>query len=193
MKPNKKIDHPIHPILNDRWSPRSFSPKEIPSQELMSLLEAARWAPSAFNEQPWRFIYGYRGTEAFENLHQSLVTGNQSWTDKAAVLMLSFTKDSFDRNQKPNGHARHDLGLAVMSLSVEAGSRGIFVHQMAGIETDAIIERFSIPEGYTPTTAIALGYLADEENMSEEEKAAEFKVQSRIPIEAFAAEGKFVK
>ena len=193
MSKEKQVDHPIHPLLSDRWSPRLFSERQVSRNDLLSILEAARWAPSAFNEQPWRFIYGFKGSPEFDVIHSCLKEGNQSWTKDASVLILTFSKDFFDRNQKPNNIAKHDLGLAAMSMVIEAQSKNIFTHQMAGIEADKIIVEYKIPEGFTPFTGIALGYLAAAESLNEEQKKSEYKVQSRNPIPSFAGEGNFIK
>ena len=153
---------PIHELLQRRFSPRAFEDRSVPKEAIHSLLEAARWAASSFNEQPWRFIVATKDDPAdFEKLLGCLVPGNQDWAKSAPVLMLSATKLTFTRNDKPNRHAYHDVGLAVSQLIVQATSLGLHVHQMAGFDVDQARQTFGIPEGFDPVAAIAIGYSAE--------------------------------
>jgi len=128
-------DHSIHPLLASRWSPRAFEDREISAGALNSMLEAARWAPSCFNEQPWRFIVARRRDgEEFERMLGCLVEVNQSWAKHAQVLMITVARMTFEHNGKPNRHAYHDLGLAVGNLSAQATELGVSLHQMAGFD-----------------------------------------------------------
>lgn len=152
-------DHPIQTLIGRRWSPYGYDPRPLQREDLRSLFEAARWAPSAFNEQPWRYIVAERGnTAAFERLLSCLVEGNQVWAKNASVLALGVTKTTFARNGKPNRHAAHDLGLATAGLIVEATARGLLVHQMGGILPEKARELYGIPEDFEPLTGIAIGY-----------------------------------
>lgn len=152
-------DHPIHPLLAERWSPRTFADRPVDDADLLALLEAARWAPSCFNEQPWAFLVARREDgDAFERMAACLTPGNRRWAPGAAVLVISLAKKRFDRNEKPNRHAFHDVGLAAMSLTVEATARGLHVHQMAGIDRERIVETYGVPEGWEPVAGIALGH-----------------------------------
>ena len=154
---------PIHELLLRRFSPRSFEDRSVPKETIRSFLEAARWAASSFNEQPWRFIVATKDDPAdFEKLLGCLVPGNQDWAKSAPVLMLSATKLTFTRNDKPNRHAYHDVGLAVSQLIAQATALGLYVHQMAGFKVDKARQTYGIPEGFDPVAAIAIGYSAEE-------------------------------
>ncbi len=152
-------DHPIHELIKNRWSPYKFSDRLVPREELLSLLEAARWAPSSYNEQPWRFIIAPREqTQEFKKLLSCLVQANQEWAKNASVLVLGITHLTFDRTGKENKAAIHDLGAAVSHLSFEATTRGISVHQMIGIEPQKAMQVYTIPEDYEVLIAFAIGY-----------------------------------
>lgn len=154
-----QTDHPIEPNLARRWSPYVFSSREVAPEILLSLFEAARWAPSSFNEQPWRFLVATRDQpEAFGQLLNCLTPGNQTWAQKAPVLVITLIKKTFSRNDRPNRTAQHDLGLAVGNLSAEATARGLAVHQMAGVDLEAARRTGAVPDGYEPVTAFAIGY-----------------------------------
>jgi nitroreductase len=157
-----KTDHPIHELLRKRWSPYAFSDRKVSREDLRSLFEAARWAASSYNEQPWRYILATKDEpQAFERLLSCLVEGNQAWARNVPVLALGVVSHRFKLNDKPNRAAVHDLGLAAGNLCVEATARGLYVHQMIGILPDKAREAYSIPEGYEAYTALAIGYLGD--------------------------------
>ena len=150
---------PIHELLQERYSPRAFTEQGVSKETIQSLLEAARWAPSSFNEQPWRFFVATKeNPDEFDQLLACLVPGNQDWAKSAPVLMLSVAKLTFSRNNKPNRHALHDVGLAVSQLIAQATATGIRAHQMAGFDVDKARASFGIPEGFEPVAAIAIGY-----------------------------------
>jgi nitroreductase len=127
-------DYPIHEPLAERWSPYAFADRRVPAAEVRSLFEAARWAPSSYNEQPWRYLVATKDDpEPFQRLLSCLVEGNQIWAQAAPVLALGVVSLRFARNAQDNRAAVHDLGLAAGNLLVEATVRGLFVHQMIGI------------------------------------------------------------
>ena len=139
-------DHPIHELLAKRWSPYAFADRPVSDDDLRSLFEAARWAASSYNEQPWRYIVATKADpEEFERLLSCLVEGNQAWAKAAPVLALGCTSLNFALNGKPNAAAQHDLGLASASLTLEATARGLFVHQMIGILPDRVRELYASP------------------------------------------------
>ena len=145
------------------------------------LFEAAGKAASAFNEQPWRFVYALQqDTEDFKTIHECLAEGNQEWTKKAPALLITVISKNYAKNGNPNSVAKHDLGLAVGNLSVQAQSMGIYLHQMAGIIPQNAINKLNIPDGYEPVTAIALGYYEGESGVKE-----------RKPINEIAFKGKW--
>lgn len=154
-----KTDYPVHELIAKRWSPYVYDQRLVPTSDLCSLLEAARLAPSSYNEQPYRFVVAtHDKADDFARLLSCLVEGNQVWAKNAPVLMLCVVARNFQKNGKPNPAAEHDLGLAMGSLTFEATARGLFVHQMIGIERDKSREAYSIPAGFDPLTAAAIGY-----------------------------------
>jgi nitroreductase len=161
-------DHPIHELIAKRWSPYGFADRTVSDDDVRSLFEAARWAASSYNEQPWRYIVATRAdAEGFGRLLSCLVEPNQAWAQAAAVLALGCTNLNFARNGQPNAAAVHDLGLASASLTLEATARGLSVHQMIGILPDRARELYEIPAGVQPLTALAIGYAAAPESLPE--------------------------
>lgn len=146
-------------LIKERFSPYEFTDQPIEEADLRTLLSAAGKAASAFNEQPWRFVYALQqDQEEFKALHECLVEGNKSWTEKVPALLITVISETYAKNGNKNTVALHDLGLAVGNLTVQASAMGIHLHQMAGIIPQNAIEKLKIPEGYRPVTAIALGY-----------------------------------
>lgn len=149
----------INELMKRRWSPRAFQEgRAVEREKILTMLEAARWAPSCFNDQP-RFFLVFDGTdaEALERARGCLVEGN-AWALKAPVLMLSVARDTFEQNGKPNRWAQHDTGLATENLLLEAVELGLAAHPMAGYDADRARREFAIPEGHTPIAMIAIGY-----------------------------------
>jgi nitroreductase len=185
-------DYPIEEILRRRWSPRAFSDRNVEAEKLLSLFEAARWAPSSFNEQPWSFIFATKEAPAeHAQLLNCLTERNQQWATLAPVLMVSVAKLNFEKTGKPNRHAFHDVGLAVGNLLVEATALGLFVHQMAGFSVDKVREAYHVPEGFEPVAAIAIGYPAEPEILPETFREMETGPRKRKPIRSFVFEGKW--
>ena len=163
-------DHPILPVLADRWSPYSFEPRPVERKKLLSCLEASRWAASSFNEQPWSFIVSPRDDQQrFKVMLGCLVEANRAWAQNAGVLIISVCRRTFTRNSKPNRVAEHDVALAVANLTVQATSLGLYVHQMAGIEIQKTRHTYLVPDGYDPVTGIALGYAAQTSDDADDE------------------------
>jgi len=162
MIKSAKPAEPVHEFVAERWSPYAFADRDVSAENLSSLFEAARWAPSSYNEQPWSYIVATRqqGGE-FERLLSCLVEGNQLWAKAAPVLALGVATLNFKRNDKPNQAAVHDLGLATGTLVLEATARGLCVHQMIGIQPDRARELYEIPDGSEAVTGIAIGYAGD--------------------------------
>jgi nitroreductase len=179
-------DHPIHELLKRRWSPYSFLARAVPDDLLRSLFEAARWAPSSYNEQPWSYIVAKSSDgEAFERLLSCLVEGNRVWARAAPVLALGCTRLTFAANGQPNAAAVHDLGQASCSLTLEASARGLFVHQMIGILPDRVRELYRVPEGVQPLTALAIGYLGDPGELPENLQNRDLAARTRKPLREF--------
>ena len=161
MLPEKpaQTEFRIHDLIRRRWSPRAFADRPVEPEKLGSLLEAARWAASSNNEQPWRFILATRERpEDFARLLGCLKESNQAWARLAPVLMLSVARLTFADDDDPNRHAFYDVGQAVATMAIEATALGLVIHQMAGFFPDKARALFEIPDGFEPATAIAIGY-----------------------------------
>ena len=185
-----KTDYPIHELLQKRWSPRAFADTPVEPDKLKRLLEAARWAPSSNNEQPWHYIVATKDEpEEFGRLLACLVEKNQSWAKAAPVLMLSVASTVFARNGKPNRHALHDVGQAVADLTMQATSLGLFVHQMAGFSVEKARETYGIPETAEPVAAMAVGYLGDPNVLPPDLREREMALSGRKPIGEFVFSG----
>ncbi len=177
---------PIHELLRRRWSTRAFADRLVEPEKLWSILEAARWASSSFNEQPWSFIVATKQDEPeWSQLLSCLVEGNQVWAKQAPVLMVSVAKLTFGRNGESNRHAWHDVGLAVGNLVVQATSLGLSVHQMAGILPDKVRELYGIPHGFDPVAGLALGYVGDPDSLPEPLRQREQAKRMRKPLAEF--------
>jgi nitroreductase len=187
-----KPDHPIQDLIANRWSPYAFSERAVSVEDLQALFEAARWAPSSYNEQPWCYIVATKENPAdFEHVLSCLVPQNQAWAKAAAVLALGCTRLKFARNGQPNAHALHDLGLASANLCLEATARGICVHQMAGILPDKAREIFQIPTDAQAVTGIAIGYAADPNAAPAEMRDRDRARRGRKPLAEFLFTGKW--
>ncbi|MFB6346610.1 MAG: nitroreductase family protein [bacterium] len=193
MEKPAETDHPVHELIQRRWSPRTFSDEPIGDETLRSLFEAARWAPSCYNDQPWHFIVGSKRhhSDTYADLYDCLVEGNQTWAETAPVLALSVARTRFEHNGKENKHALHDVGLAAENLVLEALSRGIFVHQMAGFSEDKARKTFDIPENHEPVAAFAMGYPGSPDSLPEELQKKEESDRSRKPLDEFVFTGKW--
>jgi nitroreductase len=179
-------DHPIHDVLRTRWSPRAFADKPISPEILRSLFEAARWAPSSSNEQPWAFLVATKDDrEVHQRLLSTLVEANQVWARHAPVLGIAISRLEFARSGKPNPNAFYDTGAAMADLTLEAVTRGILVHQMAGFHPAKVIELFQVPEGWQPIAAFALGYPGDPQSLPENLRERELAPRSRKPLTDF--------
>ena len=180
--------HPIDPLLARRWSPRSFTGTPLPPGALESLLEAARWAASSNNLQPWHLVVARRDAEpeAFDKLIGVLSPNNQSWARNAGVLMLSVARTHNPANGNPIRHAWHDTGGAMAQMALQAASMGLQAHQMAGYDAAAARSAFAIPEGFDPVAAIAIGEVGPPDALPEVLAQRETAPRQRRPIEEFA-------
>jgi nitroreductase len=176
-------DYPVLDVVSRRWSPYVYADRPVSAEDLRSLFEAARWAASSYNEQPWRFILAVKAEpESYQRVLACLVEANQVWAVSAPVLAIGCYLDNFSRNGKKNGCAAHDLGLAVGNLSAEATARGLAVHPMAGILPDRVRETFGLPAGVTPLTALAIGYAADPQEIAPDMVDRELSPRERRPL-----------
>jgi nitroreductase len=182
----------IEELIAKRWSPRAFAARAIEPEKIRSLLEAARWAASCFNEQPWSFVVAPKDdAEEFARLLNCLVESNRRWAQHAPLLMLSIARLNFERNNKPNRHAFHDVGQAVASLTLQATALGLVVHQMAGFEIEKARAEYKLPEGYEPVAAIAVGYQGDAAALPEDLREKEFAPRTRRAQDSFVFKGKW--
>ena len=187
-------DHPIHELISARWSPYAFSRRPVPREHLLSIFEAARWAASSFNEQPWRYIVASRHRrDDFEKVLSCLLEGNRAWAKEAPTLALGCTRITFSHNGKPNRVAQHDLGLASATLTLEAMSRGVYVHQMAGILPGKAREVFAVPDEFEVVTALALGYRDDQGDRAPELRSRDENPRTRRPLDEFVFAGEWGK
>jgi nitroreductase len=178
-----KMDIPIHDLLARRWSPRAFDAQPVDADLLRTLFEAARWAPSSNNEQPWRFIVASKNHEVdWNRLFNCLAEGNQKWAVRAPVLMLSVASMHFADDGKPNRHAFHDMGLATENLVLQATASGLVAHQMAGFDVEKARVDLRIPAGYEPVAMIAIGYPGNPDILPERLRERELRPRSRRPI-----------
>lgn len=183
-------DHPIHELLSQRWSPYAFADRPVAESDLHSLFEAARWAASSYNEQPWTYFVATRATPAeFARLLSCLVPANQTWAKAAPVLVLGVVSMEFAKNQKDNRAAVHDLGLASANIVTEATARGLSVHQMIGILPEKARELYQIPEHSEAWTAMAIGYAEDSDAITGDLRERDLAPRTRKPAGAFVFEG----
>jgi nitroreductase len=187
---NEKLKHApdvagVKDLILRRWSPRAFSDKEVSGAELTTLFEAARWAASSSNEQPWRFFVGRRGDETYKKIFDSLVEFNQSWAKSAPVLVLSIAKKTFSSNGSPNHFGLHDTGAATALIALQATSDGLHTHSMAGYDAEKARASFAIPADYDMGAVTALGYFGDPASLPERMQKTEVAPRQRKPLEEF--------
>ena len=186
MEKRAETDHPVEDFISRRWSPRAFADRPIEPAKLLSIFEAARWAASSYNEQPWHFICAAKPDLAeFERLLECLASTNQLWARNAGVLVFPVARLAFTSGSlagKPNRHALHDVGLATANLIYEAMALGLFAHPMAGFSPEKLRELCAIPEGFEPVTAVAIGYPGDPESLPSPLKEREIAPRVRKPL-----------
>ena len=176
---------PIADLIAKRWSPRAFdASKPVSQAQIIALLEAARWAPSCFGDQPWRFLVWNKNMDesAWQQAFDCLAPSNQTWVKAAPILMLTCADTLFGHNQQPNRWGQHDTGAAAENLCLQASSMGLAVHQMGGFNSDLAREKFVIPAQYTPMAMLAVGYEGDANNLPDDLKARELAQRKRKPL-----------
>ena len=183
-------DFPVHDLIRDRWSPRAFSEEPVSQEVLRSIFEAARWAPSSNNEQPWAFLVASReDQENYEKILSVLVEFNANWAKNAPVLAIAVSELAFAKNNSPNRNAQYDTGAASALLSVEATARGLSVHQMAGFDPAKARTVFGIPAGWEAIAALAIGYPGPADSLPQPLKDRELAPRTRKPIAEFVMTG----
>ena len=178
----------VEPLIYRRWSPRSMSGETIAEHELETLFEAARWAPSCFNEQPWRFLFARRDTPHWSDFLSLLVEGNRSWAHKAAVLIVVVSRRVFERNDSPSRTHSFDTGAAWQCLAIQGGALGLVVHGMAGFDYETARRTLDIPDHYQVEAMVAVGRPGNVDDLDESLREREFP-SDRRPTSGFAIEG----
>lgn len=148
--------------IKERYSPRAFDSREIEQEKIDALFEAARWAPSSYNGQPWRFIYATKeNSELWDKLFDALVEFNQTWVKNAPMIILAVARKTYEHNQQPYAHNWHDVGLAVGNLMNQATEMGLYMHQMGGFDFEKAASNINLPDELEPVSMIAVGYKGD--------------------------------
>ncbi len=181
---------PIHELIGRRWSTRAFSDRPVEADKLRSVLEAARWAPSSRNEQPWAYLLATReDPKNFEDLVGLLVDSNRVWAQKAPVLILTLAHTQLEKDGSPNRLAFHDLGQATSNLVTQATALGLSTHQMGAFDVEAARKRFRVPSGWEPVSVIVLGYPGDANTLPDPYRERETAPRQRKPLEQFVFSG----
>ena len=186
----RQAEHNINSIFVNRWSPRSMTGEEIDNDVLMSLFEAARWAPSSFNNQPWRFIYAKKTSSEWTKFLDLLVEGNKIWAKEAGVLVVVISRKNFEYNEKPSITHQFDTGAAWENLALEASIRGIVTHGMEGFDYQKAREDLKIPDIFDVMAMIAIGKKGSGENLSLKLQQME-QPNDRKPLKEIIMEGSF--
>ena len=190
IQTKRTSEYSINPLILSRWSPRSMTGEELGDDEIMSLFEAARWAPSSFNNQPWRFIYAKRNTEHWDRLFNLLVDVNKTWAKNAALLAVVISRKNFEFNEKPARTHQFDTGSAWENLALEASSRGIVAHGMQGFDYEKAKTELGIPADFEVMAMIAIGKRGSKENLPTELQDKE-KPNDRKALKDIIMEGTY--
>ena len=190
VQTKRTSEYSINPLILNRWSPRSMTGEELNDEDVMSLFEAARWAPSSFNNQPWRFIYAKRNTGYWDRLFNLLADTNKSWAKKAALLAVVISRKNFEFNGKPARTHQFDAGSAWENLALEASSRGIVAHGMQGFDYEKARTELGIPADFEVMAMIAIGKRGPKENLPTELQDKE-KPNERKPLKDIIMEGSY--
>jgi nitroreductase len=181
---------PIHELIGRRWSSRAFSDQPVEPTKIRSVLEAARWAPSSRNEQPWAFIIATRDDpKHFDVLAGTLVEANRAWAQKAPVLIMTLAHTALEKDGSPNRLGLHDLGLATSNLVTQATSVGLATHQMGAFDVEAARKLFHIPDGWEPVSVIAMGYPGETDALPLAYRERELAPRQRKSLEEFVFTG----
>jgi nitroreductase len=191
MKKTTPTQFNIHPNIEQRWSTRAFDKKPVEIVKIQRMFEAARWAASAFNEQPWRFIMGKDGNETYNKILDTLVDWNQKWAGNAPVLILNMAKRTFAHNNTRNATFKYDLGQAIANMCIEGVNQGLFTHQMSGFDHEKAKELFNIPDDFQAISVTAVGYYKENTKLPSDMIEAEAKPRSRKEFDQLVFEKTF--
>ena len=189
-KTARQSQYDINPLLLHRWSPRAMSGEEISDTELMCLFEAARWAPSSYNGQPWRFIYAKRNTEHWSKLFNLMVDFNKSWAKNAAVLLVIISRKNFEQDEKPSVTHQFDAGAAWENLALQGETQGLVTHGMQGFDYEKARRDLSIPDTFDVMAMVAIGKPAPKEVLPTDVQKKEH-ASDRKPLSEIIMEGQF--
>ena len=178
-------DAPVYDLILSRWSPRSFADKPVSDIDLKTVFTAAGWASSSYNEQPWRFLVGRKGSETYKKIFDSLMPMNQAWAVTAPVLYATFAKKTFSHNGAPDAYGLHDTGAACANLSLQAQALGLHTHGMGGFDKETLRAFFGVPSDFDAGAVWALGYAGDPENVPDNFKADEKAPRKRKALDEF--------
>ncbi|MDE1861621.1 MAG: nitroreductase family protein [Thaumarchaeota archaeon] len=190
VQKSRKSQYEINPNIINRWSPRSFSGEVLSNQDLFKLFEAARWAPSSYNNQPWRFIYAKRESKQWDSLFDLLVDFNKQWCTNASVLVVIISKKTFEHNGMPSFTHQFDAGAAWENLALQATFQGLAAHAMQGFDYEKARRDLEIPDDYEVTVMVAIGKRASPEKLPQDLRQREVP-SNRKPISEIVMEGKF--
>ena len=180
------FEYPIAEFIKSRRSRRSYAEQEVKQEVINTLFEAARWAPSSMNEQPWRYLYATKNNvQLWDKIFDTLMDGNKIWAKHAPLLVVSLAKKNFDRNGRPNHSARYDLGAANALLSIQATELGLNVHQMGGLDAVKVRENLGIGEDYEPVVIMAIGYPGSADQLPDALRERELAPRFRISQSEF--------
>lgn len=188
---HRSSEHPIEEIFLQRWSPRAMSGERVSKEQLMTLFEAARWAPSTYNEQEWRFLYAMRETDQWPLFFDLLVEANQVWCQDASTLVVVLSHKFFERNGKPNVVHTFDAGAAFENLALQGAAMGLVVHGMAGFDQEQARTTLTVPDEFEIDAMIAIGKPGDPSTLPQQLQERE-QPTNRKPLSQIVAEGKFV-
>jgi nitroreductase len=191
MEKPAPVDQPIEDLLRRRWSPRAFAPKVVDREKLLRLFEAARWAPSSNNEQPWRYVIATADEPELLAAAQSVLTPGNVWATKVPILVCVVARTTWTKDNTPNRHGIYDTGMATAHLLVQATAMGFFCHQMAGFDVENALAVFQIPEGHEPVSMKAIGYYGDPSILEERRRQQEVAPRTRRPISEFVFSGRY--
>ena len=189
-------DHPISPLIAQRWSARAINPNQaVPRDVLLRMLEAARWAPSCFGDEPWRYMVWdrSRNPDAWQAALACLAEKNQQWARNAPVLLLSLASQQFSKNAKSNRWGQYDTGAATENLHLQGVEEGLVVHQMGGFDADQVMQTFAIPDSLTAMAMIAIGYPASVDTLPESFHSGETAARTRTPLAELVCEDQWDK
>ena len=191
MEKPAPVDHPIEEVLRRRWSPRAFAPVVAEREKLLQLFEAARWAPSSNNEQPWRYIIATAEDAELLEGARSVLNPSNAWATKVPILVCVVARTTWTKDGSPNRHGIYDTGMATGHLLVQATALGLFCHQMAGFDVEKARTVFQVPEGHEPVSMMAIGSYGDPAILDERRRQQEVAPRARRPISEFVFSGRF--